>query len=147
MTNPKKFELESSIAYQVYVLARALRKDFFQIARANHFDLFPEQWFALYFIVQHPGQSQSELASRAFEDRASLSRTLASLIKKGLVQSSRDDVDRRAIRYTATEQGQSLYHHIARCIQNERKRVFEELDDGEIGQFRQTVSKLLNTLD
>ncbi|MGH1542708.1 MAG: MarR family winged helix-turn-helix transcriptional regulator [Arenicella sp.] len=136
------FQLESSYAYQAYLLARSLRKDFFAICKRADLSLFPEQWFSLYFIVNNPGQSQSELAALAFEDRPSLSRTLQSMIKKGLVAQRKDENDRRSTRYVATEQGEQIYDSMVQAMKQERKRVYGGLSEQDFADFQRIVKIL-----
>jgi DNA-binding MarR family transcriptional regulator len=141
-----EFELEQSYAYQAYLLARALRKDFFRIVRSNGIDLFPEQWFALYYIVNQPGLSQSELAVFSFEDRPSLSRSLATMTKKGLIRAFRDTNDARVLRYEVTSLGEDVFQDMIGVMNKERKRVFSGLTDADFQQFRKIVDTLIGNM-
>lgn len=140
------FVLESSIAYQAYLLSRALRKDFFGIAKRAGVDLFPEQWFALYFIVNNPGQSQRELAAHAFEDRPSLSRSLKSMVSKGLILARKDSMDARSVRYTASDRGLEIFDQMVEVMTLERERVFEGLKPSDIEAFSRIAKILMHNM-
>ena len=142
----KAFSLETSYAYQSYLLARALRKDFFRISRKAGFDLFPEQWFALYFIVTNPGQSQRELAAHAFEDRPSLSRSLKSMADKELIKIERDEFDGRSVRYYASDRGRELYEQLVETMKSERNRVFKGLTDSDYQEYSRIVKILMQNM-
>ena len=142
----QSFSLETSIAYQAYLLSRALRKDFFGIAKRAGYDLFPEQWFALYFIVNNPGQSQRELASHAFEDRPSLSRSLKSMVDKGLIKTKKDATDGRSVRYTASAKGIEVYDQLVKTMTLERERVFKGLDESDYREFSRIAKILMQNM-
>ena len=142
-----RFRLEDSFAYHAYRLARALRKDFFQISRSLGSDMFPEQWFVMNMVHEQPGQTQTELASRMFEDKPSLSRTLKSLEARGYILCRPNPHDGRSMLYYLTEEGDRVFHIFARRMIRERKRIAHGLTKTDYREYRRIVDVLLKNLD
>ena len=141
------FSLERSFAYPAYRLARALRKDFFRIARSLGIDIYPEQWFMLNMLRERDGQSQKELAARVFEDKPSVSRTLKSLEANGYVRSTANPRDGRSLVYSLTPKGERTYQTFVARMSVERQRVARGLDEADYEAYRRVVDRLIDNLD
>lgn len=98
----------NTIGYYVNKANAALRGKFKRDLKAFGFDLTPEQWGALNFLLSSPGSSLTEMAELAFRDKTSMSRLIDGLTKKKLVQRSVDPQDRRTCRLHLTEEGEKL---------------------------------------
>jgi len=74
-------------------------------------DINPTQWTALSYLAQANGfsRSPSQVAEFMTATRGTVSQTLKTLARKGLITEIRFDHDKRSISYSVTENGEKLF--------------------------------------
>ena len=120
--------LEESLAFRIYRTQRLLRQNFLASGEAAGFDLTPEQFFLLNKLRRDDGQPQGALVDPALGDRPNLTRIVAGLERRGLVQRSADPTDRRVRRVHLTEEGAALHDaFVAAVVWPVRDALFGDL--------------------
>lgn len=106
-------------------------------------DLTIEQWVVLYRISQLGSTaSQSDIVKSNFRNRATTSRILSGLERKGWVVKARFDGDQKRFKLQLTEKGQ----HIITTVQPHaialRKKAVENLDPAEFEIFLKILNQI-----
>lgn len=100
--------------YLPYRLAVTSAKVSGLIAKAyeTRFGLTIPQWRLLAVLNEHAPLSQQDLVNRTLMDKVNVSRTVSSLITRGLVTKKSQDNDKRFQSLTLTKEGQSVVDEI-----------------------------------
>lgn len=138
--------IQDSVAYRVHRAARVLRKHFLQIADRWGFDVTPEQWFVLNKLAWNDGQSQNDLCDTIFADRPNLSRMLAKMEAKGLVERRADPADGRRVLVFLTPLGRTLHNGFAAGVGDERERLFVGLNPDDVAALVRVLDQLERNL-
>ena len=86
-------------AWLIQRTARLLRVLFLRLVQEQgDVDVTPEMWTVLTRLVARDGQYQSELAAGTYRDRPNMSRILAGMEQRDLVERRPDAEDRRKTR-------------------------------------------------
>ena len=98
-------------------------------------------------LVRHLGKhapiSQAELARITLSDPTLTSRTLATLIERGLIRRERSDQDRREYVLELTAAGRKLCDRIETLRTALATRVVATLDEADLAAFDRIAAKLL----
>lgn len=115
--------------YLPYRLAVTSAKVSGLIAKAyeTRFGLTIPQWRLLAVLNEHAPLSQQDLVNRTLMDKVNVSRTVSSLITRGLVTKKSQDNDKRFQSLKLTKEGQSVVDEII--------PVAKELENSLLGTF------------
>lgn len=115
--------------YLPYRLAVTSAKVSGLIAKAyeTRFGLTIPQWRLLAVLNEHAPLSQQDLVNRTLMDKVNVSRTVSSLITRGLVTKKSQDNDKRFQSLNLTKEGQSVVDEII--------PVAKELENSLLGTF------------
>jgi DNA-binding MarR family transcriptional regulator len=94
-------------------------------------------------IGKHSPISQAELARITLSDPTLTSRTLATLIERGLIHRERSDEDRREYVLELTAAGKRLCERINKLRAAIATRVVAALDDTDLEAFDRIATKIL----
>ncbi len=134
--------VEQAYGFQIVRMARLLRVHFTRFAESAGFDVTQEQWLILNKLAQTPGVSQLGLADSLIHDKPNITRILAGLEKKKLVQRRVDLNDKRVMRVSLTKAGQSLHDDFSRLVTSERDRVHAGLQEKDFENLMHVVNTL-----
>lgn len=112
------------------------------------FDLTVEQWVILEKIYES-GQdaSQADVSHSSFRNRATTSRIIAGLCKKGLVEKSRFKGDLKRFKLVITEKGHKVLLQIKPVAEKLRKIGYTDIDDKEFDIFMKVLDQLWHKYD
>jgi DNA-binding MarR family transcriptional regulator len=96
----------------------------------------------LFRVAESDGLSQAELARRMDRDRANVTRIVANLVDKGLVQRRRDRKDRRIQKVFLTPRGRRTTREIRRSFRDASMELRAGITDQEIHALHAFVRKL-----
>ena len=99
---------EKQLQYWINRLGFVLRRDLQDRFRANGIKMGAEEWAVLLLLWQEDGQTPGALAQRSVKDQTTLTRLLDGMVRKGLVNRTRDANDRRRVRVNLTTKGQGM---------------------------------------
>jgi MarR family transcriptional regulator, organic hydroperoxide resistance regulator len=97
-----------SLGYLVHHAARAMSGRLNRNFAAAGYDVTAEQWKVLLRLWEHDGLTQNELCSRIAKNKASLTRLIDGLERRGLVNRTTGGRDRRSKRILLTPAGRVL---------------------------------------
>lgn len=109
-------------------------------------ELTVDQWLLLKKIGDSQRITQIELANSLFKDRASITRILALLLKKRLVRKE-EGADRRAYELALTPNGQKFMEQALVIVKKVRQKGTELLNEKEQEQLRNSLQKIINSLE
>jgi DNA-binding MarR family transcriptional regulator len=109
--------------------------------------LTPPQFWLLVAIQQKRAPSVSELAERLRGDQPTVSRIVATLVRRGLVRVDDDPEDGRRGRLVATAAGQSLQRALAPLAKEVRAAIVRGMDDAEQEALRVGLRKVIENMD
>ena len=88
------------------------------------------QAYVLDVLLRSDGQSLNGLASALRLDKSTMSRVVGGMTRNGLVEWSRTDEDRRAMRILASADGKKRYERFRRAIVKENARLLASYSAG-----------------
>jgi homoprotocatechuate degradation regulator HpaR len=106
-------------------------------------DVTEQQWRVLRVLVDHTGQlGVGELAERTFLLGPSVSRILAALEARGLVQRSTVDHDGRRALISATDAGRQLYLTVAPASESVYRRMEQRFGTEDLERLYELLDRL-----
>ena len=107
-----QFNLDTFLPYQLNQVAEAVSRAF-QERYQKEFNLSRSQWRTLAHLAAQDGLTAKDISARTHEDKVSISRAVAALETRGLLQRQRSDVDKRFEILGLTETGRKLFAQLA----------------------------------
>jgi DNA-binding MarR family transcriptional regulator len=101
----------------------------------------PGRFAVLTLIAGNPGISQSALGAAAGRDKSSMTPVLDDLVRRGLVQRTRADADRRSYRLSLTPAGDSTLSRMNACARRHEQNL-----DRVIGRDRARFLRVLKRI-
>ena len=118
--------------------------------KSNHmsaYDLKGSHVMCIFFLGRHPdGLKATQLCELCQEDKGAISKTLNTLKKRGLVESSVGRLRKYRAVYTITEAGLEVYENVAVGIEDAVKKCGEGLTDEERNTFYSVLDKIIANL-
>lgn len=106
-------------------------------------NLTVDQALALVVLQKYPALSQHEIADLVFKDKASITRILDLLVKKGLIDRAIHPTDRRKFALSITAQGQHAIVQLSDTIGLNQRTALAGLSEQELTQFHLTLQKII----
>lgn len=100
------------------------------------------EWRSIGMLGAHAPLSLKELARRAALDKSYASRTVSSLIERGLIVSERSDTDARAVLLSLTKAGDALYRQVIVDANARNERLLRPLSPAQREQLMEMLSML-----
>lgn len=135
--------IEGAIAFRIYRVSRLLRMGLLKGLEAQGLGITPEQYFMLYRLLLKDGVPQVELADNTLGDYPNITRMIDGLEKKGLVERTPDQSDRRKYLIKLTDAGRARMDRVVPFILEERERLFHSFSDEELN----TVNRFFSVLE
>jgi len=139
-------KIEQAYAFQIVRTARLLRLHFTRFALREGFDISQEQWLILNKLAQNPGLSQLELGDSLIHDKPNITRILAGMEKKKLIQRRVDSEDRRVMRVRLTAAGHKIHTELSARVAAERHTVQAGLSDTDFAALMRVCAQLENNI-
>ncbi|WP_042462047.1 MarR family winged helix-turn-helix transcriptional regulator [Neobacillus dielmonensis] len=105
-------------------------------------DMTNDQHYILRYINQKEGCTSSELADVFNVNKSAITAIIDRLEKKGFIQRTRDEQDRRVVYLTLTDVGRELFYETELRIHQLVSSFIEQFEPDEIERFIQTYEKL-----
>lgn len=134
-------ELESFLPYRLSVLSNTLSQ---AIARVydKRFDLSVTEWRAMAVLGYRADISAREVAERTAMDKVAVSRAVARLLKKGLIERRTAHHDKRQSMLRLSEEGWKIHDQVVPLALSHEKRLLAHLSEEE----REWLVRILDTL-
>jgi DNA-binding MarR family transcriptional regulator len=142
--------MDRTEGFGVYI-DRTLKKvqsTFLQVFADNDIDLTIEQWVILQRVhLEGTDASQADIAKSNFRNRATTSRVISGLCKKGLLKKSRFRDDQKRYKLVMTEAGQRLMEKVLPLIQDLRRVSTIHISEEAFETFYQVLDQLYDNFD
>ena len=102
----------------------------------------PGRFATLTLIAENPGISQSTLGQASGRDKSSMTPVLDDLVRRGLVQRSRTDEDRRSYRLTLTPAGQKTLTRLMACARKHEQNLDRLIGPRERARFLRALKRV-----
>ncbi len=113
----------------------------------NPLTLTSDQALVVRTLREENGLSQGDLARRTGKDAPSLSRILALMGKKGLVEKRRDERDRRVWRVFVTEEVERFSFELCCDLDETEKRLLKGISEEEVRALRVMLWKIVGNCE
>src|SRR6056297_1438010 len=142
--------MDRTEGFGVYI-DRTLKKvqsTFLKVFMDNDIDLTIEQWVILQRVhLEGKDASQADIAKSNFRNRATTSRVINGLCKKGLLRKSRFRDDQKRYKLIMTEEGKQLIERVMPLIQDLRKVSTINISENDFEIFYQVLDQLYDNFD
>lgn len=142
--------MDRTEGFGVYI-DRTLKKvqsTFLQVFAENDIDLTIEQWVILQRVhLEGKDASQADIAKSNFRNRATTSRVISGLCKKGYLKKSRFREDQKRYKLVMTEEGKALMEKVMPFIQDLRNVSTNGISDASFEIFYQVLDQLYENFD
>jgi DNA-binding MarR family transcriptional regulator len=112
--NTQSYAPEESIGFMTITANRLLSCFLRRKLREENIDLTAEQWGVLILLRNKDGATQDDLACTCCVDKSSMSRVLALMEEKGLINRRLDPANARRKIISMSDKAHSLYEHSLR---------------------------------
>lgn len=134
-------DLEHFLPYRLSVLSNRISQTIAQ-TYADRFNLVITEWRVIAVLGRHPGLSANGVAERTAMDKVAVSRTIAKLLERGLVQRDIHGDDRRRSVLELSEAGYAIYDEVAPLAQACEQALLAHFSDEDRRQLDGLLSKL-----
>ena len=134
-------DLENFLPYQLSVLAQ-LVSDSLHDLYAEPFGLSVAQWRVMAALGRFAPLTASDVANRIVMDKVAVSRAVAGMMKRGLVERATDQTDRRRAQLRLSSRGQTMHAHIVPLALAYEDRLYGALSPGERRCFKTLCDRL-----
>jgi DNA-binding MarR family transcriptional regulator len=136
------FELDSFLPYRLSLLSNTVSQGISASYR-KRFDLSVTEWRVIAILGRYPGLTASEVMERGAMDKVAVSRAVANLVERGLLERSANEDDRRRmpLRLTAGK-GAPLFREVVPKALEYERRLLESLGEAERVALSGLVEKL-----
>ena len=134
-------DLERLIPYRLSVLSNKISS---AIAGEYHrrFGLAITEWRVMAVLGRFPGLSAREVTERTAMDKVAVSRAVARLLERNLIQRGIHGDDRRRSVLTLSEDGFRVYDEVAPMVLECERQLLSPLSDEERAQLDRLIDKL-----
>ncbi len=138
----KPIQVEDSLAYSVYRLARLLRTHFQALAESKGSNLTQEQWVVLNKLSRREPLSQTELGDEVFADKPNITRMLVGLQDRRYITRKTDDCDARKVQVRLTPSGRAAHDLFTELVAVEREALFDGVSADDLATTRAVLARM-----
>jgi DNA-binding MarR family transcriptional regulator len=140
-TRPQALELEKFLPYRLSVLAQIVSESLHDLY-AGPFKLTVTQWRVMAALGRFAPLTASDVGQHIVMDKVAVSRAVAGLMQRGLVERATDRKDRRRASLKLSARGRAMHSRIVPIALAYEKRLYEALPDEERRQFDWLAERL-----
>lgn len=133
----------SGIGLHLDLVLRKVQEAYLRTFQELQIDMTIEQWVILYRIYQlGDDASQSAIVKSNFRNRATTSRVIGGLQRKGWITKTRFEGDMKRFKLQLTEDGQKIIALVGPKVNRLRKQAIIGLDVSEFETFLSVLDKI-----
>lgn len=137
------YELEKSLGFKINQTANKINNKYTQVLQT--FDIAPEQRATLEIIKYEEDVNQTKIANILGKDKTTISRTLATLEKKGFIL--KKQIDKRTNLIELTKLGDEILEKSANQVKEFRDSLFSNLEDTEVTILINLLEKVTSNVE
>jgi DNA-binding MarR family transcriptional regulator len=135
MANPAQaLELENFLPYRLSILAQIMSESLHDLY-AGPFGLTVTQWRVMAALGRFAPLTASDVGQRIVMDKVAVSRAVAGLMTRGLVERATDRADRRRASLKLSTRGRTMHARIVPLALRYEARLYEALSGDERRRF------------
>ena len=134
-------ELERFLPYRLSLLSNRISQTIADLY-AERFGIGVTEWRVIAVLGRYPGLSAGAVAARTAMDKVAVSRAVARLLERGLVERDTHGDDRRRSVLALSRNGQRIYDDIAPLALDLERRLLSRLDRDERAALDALLDKL-----
>jgi DNA-binding MarR family transcriptional regulator len=134
-------QLENFLPYRLSILAQIVSESLHDLY-AGPFDLAVTEWRVMAALGRFAPLTASEVGKRIVMDKVAVSRAVAGLLKRGLVERGADRTDRRRALLRLSARGRAMHARIVPLALEYEARLYAALNAAERRQFAALSDRL-----
>jgi len=134
-------ELENFLPYRLSILAQLVSESLHDLYAAP-FGLTVTQWRVMAALGRFAPLTASEVGARIVMDKVAVSRAVAGLMKRGLIERATDRDDRRRASLRLSARGRAMHARIVPLVINYETRLYQALSRRERQVFDTLADRL-----
>lgn len=138
--------VENALGFWIHRVYQASRNQMYRTFREHGDDITPEQWAVLIRLWEQDGRVQGELSEVTFRDAPTMSRIVAGMEERGLLERRVDPDDGRVRRVHLTRHGRALEKKLVPLVERIVAGMVEGIDERALVTTRNTLRKMFDNL-
>ncbi|BDX07096.1 MarR family winged helix-turn-helix transcriptional regulator [Planctobacterium marinum] len=134
-------KLERYLPYRLSILSNKISSLVAQTYK-DKFALSITEWRIMAVLGEYPGISADEISAKTQIEKSILSRAIAKLLKRNLIERSIAEDDKRRSEIVLSETGAAVYEEIVPLSYQHEKQILACLSDTERQQFSDILDRL-----
>jgi DNA-binding MarR family transcriptional regulator len=135
-------DLEHFLPYRLSVLSNRVSQTIAG-AYARRFGIGVTEWRVIAVVGRYPGLSANAVAARTAMDKVAVSRAVARLLDRGLLQREMHGDDRRRSVLQLSEDGYRIYDEVVPLALDCERRLLEQLSEEERATLHALIDRLM----
>jgi len=136
-----RLELDGFIPYRLSVMQQEVSRAIAAVYAEKH-GLMRHDWRVMAALGDAQPLSANEVCARTNMDKVQVSRAIARLKGKGLVDQHQDSTDRRRSSLRLTGRGEGIYRDIVPAARAREAELLSILDEAELEQLDKLITRL-----
>ena len=142
MPSPSQvLQLEKFLPYRLSILAQLVSESLHDLY-AGPFDLAVTEWRVMAALGRFAPLTASEVGQRIVMDKVAVSRAVAGLMQRGLIERATDKADRRRASLRLSARGRAMHARIVPIALGYEARLYEALSVEERKVFNTLADRL-----
>lgn len=137
------FALENFLPYRLSIVTQTVSGGLSKIY-ASRFDLSVPQWRVMAVLGRYEPISANEVCERTVMDKVAVSRAVQAMLRRGLVERTVDNRDRRRSALRLSKRGRAIHNEIVPMALEYERRLLETLTAEERAALDSLLKRLLN---
>jgi len=135
-------DLEHFLPYRLSILSNRVSQTIAG-AYARRFGIGVTEWRVIAVLGRYPGLSANGVAARTAMDKVAVSRAVARLLARGLLQREMHGEDRRRSVLQLSSEGYGIYDEVVPLALDCERRLLETLTPGERATLQALIDRLM----
>lgn len=137
------FALENFLPYRLSVVTQTVSGGLSKIY-ASRFDLSVPQWRVMAVLGRYEPISANEVCDRTVMDKVAVSRAVQAMLRRGLVERTVDNRDRRRSALRLSKRGRSIHNEIVPMALEYERKLLQSLTEEERTALDSLLKRLLS---
>ena len=142
MQHHKPLRLESFLPYRLSLLSNAISGAIAAVY-GDKFAISMPEWRIMMILAEYPDVSADEVCRRTKIEKSVVSRAVARLLKRHLINRDMDEKDRRRSILRLSETGLSVYDEVMPIARDYEAKLLSDLSAGELETFNDMIDRLM----
>ena len=142
MQHRKPLQLEAFLPYRLSLLSNAISGAIAAVY-GDKFAISMPEWRIMMILAEYPDMSADEVCRRTKIEKSVVSRAVARLLKRHLVNRDVDEKDRRRSILRLSETGLSVYDEVMPIARDYEAKLLSGLSAGELETFNGMIDRLM----